>query len=507
MEKQPTYEDLKRENEELRTESRRKDERIAYLERMLFGSRRDKAPKADSPAGPTLFDEFFQKACDEKDKAIEKAREQIDKEAQARRSRKPARRQRPSEYRYAGLEERWHTEMPKDINPDDYDVIGKDVTRTLHRDPARFWVECTERPVLRRKADRNALRPKIVQAPAPASVIGGNHVGADVLAQIVIDKYAHHLPEYRQVKMLGKMGVVLPVSTVNHWVHATAGKLYPLYESLGEDIRPGDYLQIDEVPWRIADKKGKCRQGYAWQFRDVRPDSHGLFFYYLKGSRAGEIPRAQLKDFQGTIQTDGYKVYNYFEKQDGVTLLGCMAHVRRKFVEAERACPGVASKALEYIGLLYTQEENLRRRKASYEEVAKERKEKGLPIMDAMEAWMMAASTTTTPSDLLGKALDYAYKLWPRMRNYALDGRYRLDNNDVERGQRPSVLGRKNYLFSQDDKGAEDNAVFYSLLGSCDVVQLNPLDWLTDVLGKLNDDMDEEQIIQLLPYQYKKSRE
>ena len=93
------------------------------------------------------------------------------------------------------------------------------------------------------------------------------------------------------------------------------------------------------------------------------------------------------------------------------------------------------------------------------------------------------------------------------MRNYALDGRYHIDNNDVERGQRPSVLGRKNYLFSQDDRGAEDNAVFYSLLGSCDVVQVNPLEWLTEVLGKLNDDMDEEQIIQLLPYQYKKSRE
>ena len=93
-----------------------------------------------------------------------------------------------------------------------------------------------------------------------------------------------------------------------------------------------------------------------------------------------------------------------------------MTHIRRKFVEAERACPGVASKALEYIGLLYTQEENLRERKAPYEEVSRARKEKGLPIMDAMEAWMKVASTTTTPSDLLGKALDYAYKLWPRMR-------------------------------------------------------------------------------------------
>ena len=261
------------------------------------------------------------------------------------------------------------------------------------------------------------------------------------------------------------------------------------------------------MPWRIADRKAKCRHGYAWQFRDARPDSHGLYFYYLKGSRGGEIPRAQLKDYRGAIQTDGYKVYDYFEKQDGVTLLGCMAHIRRKFVEAERACPGVASKALEYIGLLYTQEENLRERKAPYEEVSKARKEKGLPIMDAMDAWMKVASTTTTPSDLLGKALDYAYKLWPRMRNYALDGRYHLDNNDVERGQRPSVMGRKNYLFSHDDKGAEDNAVFYSLLESCDVVQLNPLDWLTDVLGKLRDNMDEEEITQLLPYQYKKSRE
>ena len=99
----------------------------------------------------------------------------------------------------------------------------------------------------------------------------------------------------------------------------------------------------------------------------------------MKGSRGGEIPRAQLKNYHGAIQTDGYKVYDYFERQENVTLLGCMAHIRRKFAEAERACPGVSSKALEYIGLLYTQEENLRQRKASYEEVAKERKEKGVP--------------------------------------------------------------------------------------------------------------------------------
>ena len=503
MEKQRTYEELRQENDKLRAIIRHKEERIAYLERMLFGSRRDKAPAADDPSAPTLFDDFLSKALDEKEKEIEKAREQIAREAAVRRSRKPAKPMTRAEYTYAGLEERRRTVYPSGIDLSQYDIIGKDTTRTLHRDPAKFWVEVTERPILRPKKDRNALHPEILQAPAPNAVIGGNHVGADVLAQIVVDKYVHHLPEYRQVRMLREHGVILPASTVNNWVHATADKLYPLYESLGEDIRRSDYLQVDEVPWRIADRKGKCRHGYSWQFRDARPDPHGLYFYYLKGSREGKIPRAQLLGYKGAIQTDGYRVYDYFENQDGVTLLGCMAHIRRKFIEAERSCPGVASRGLEYIGLLYTLEANLRSRGASSEEVAGERKRTGLPIMDTMEEWMRAASTTATPSDLLGKALDYAYKLWPRMSNYALDGRYHLDNNDCERGQRPSAMGRKNYLFSKDDRGAEDNAVFYSLLESCDVVGVNPLDWLTDVLNRLRPEMEEEEIVQLLPYQYK----
>ena len=141
------------------------------------------APKPSSPNEPTFFDELFDKALEEKEGEIAKTREEIQREARARRSCKPQKPKRPAEYLYSGLEECWHTEMPKGINPDDYDVIGKDVTRTLHRDSAKFWVECTERPILRRKADKNAAHPKIVQASAPVPVIGGNHVGADVLAR------------------------------------------------------------------------------------------------------------------------------------------------------------------------------------------------------------------------------------------------------------------------------------------------------------------------------------
>ena len=106
----------------------------------------------------------------------------------------------------------------------------------------------------------------------------------------------------------------------------------------------------------------------------------------------------------------------------------------------------------------------------------------------------------------MSKALDYAYKLWPRLRRYTLEGRYHIDNNPVERSQRPSVMGRKNYLFSKSDSGAVDNAIFYSLVESCDIVGIEPLRWLTVVLESLHDDTPPQQIRQMLPYYYKKSQ-
>ena len=130
------------------------------------------------------------------------------------------------------------------------------------------------------------------------------------------------------------------------------------------------------MPWRIADKPNKCRKGYAWQFLDATPDTHGLYFYYLKGSRAGTIPRAQLKDYKGAIQTDGYAVYDYFEQLGDVTLLGCMAHVRRKFIEAQNSHPEEAAVALKYITLLYELEANLHDKGVAPEEIAKQRQRK-----------------------------------------------------------------------------------------------------------------------------------
>ena len=303
--------------------------------------------------------------------------------------------------------------------------------------------------------------------------------------------------------MFSEHGLKLPTSTVNDWIHATANVLYPLYESQREAVMAGRYVQIDEVPWNIADRKGQaCRKGYAWQFRDVSPHPRGTFFYYHKGSRGGEIPRTQLRGYQGVIQNDGYKVYNEFENVPGITVLACMAHIRRKFVDAQKSNP-LAAEAVRYIATLYTLEENLKAAGATADEIRAERQRLAVPILNGIEAWMRTAYMTCTPKEPLAVAIRYALSLWPRVMRYTEEGYYLIDSNPVEQGQRPSVLGRKNYLFSQNDRGAEDNAIFYTFMVSCDSLGINPYQWLKDTLERIRPDMEEAELVRLLPYKYK----
>ncbi|MGN1245950.1 MAG: IS66 family transposase [Muribaculaceae bacterium] len=459
--------------------------------------------------GPSLFAEFDQQAELERAQALEKATKEVEATAEKRRKeskKQPEQSNRPKKYNTYGLPVVEHVEYPGGITKEEYETlynhIAQDEVLTLHCEPPRIWLEKTILPKGCPKADKNMPAPQIDQAPRPHSVIGGGHVAADFLASIINNKFNHHLPEYRQAKMFAEQGLDIPTSTLNDWVHATANVLYPLYESQREAVMEGGYLQIDEVPWNIADRKGKaCRKGYAWQFQDVSPHPRGTYFYYHKGSRAGEIPRTQLLKYHGAIQTDGYKVYDHFESVPGITLLACMAHIRRKFVEAQKFNP-LAGEAVKCIATLYTLEENLKQADATAEEIRQTRQRLAVPILQGLEAWMNAALSTCTPSDPLAKAIKYALLLWPRVMRYTEDGRYHIDSNAVERGQRPSALGRKNYLFSQNDRGAEDNAIFYTFIVSCQVLNINPYDYLKDTLERIRPDMDEQQLTQLLPCNY-----
>ena len=263
-------------------------------------------------------------------------------------------------------------------------------------------------------------------------------------------------------------------------------------------------MQIDEVPWNIADRKGQsCRKGYAWQFRDVGSRPRGTYFHYYKGSRSGDIPRTQLRGYQGVIQNDGYKVYDEFENAPGITVLACMAHIRRKFVDAQKSNP-LACEAVRYIATLYTLEENLKASGATADRIRSERQRLAVPLLQGLQVWMQTALMTCTPKEPLAVAIRYALALWPRVMRYTEDGHYHIDSNPVERGQRPSVIGRKNYLFSQNDRGAEDNAIFYTFMVSCETLGVNTYQWLKDTLERIRPGMEEEALTKLLPYNYKK---
>lgn len=232
---------------------------IEQLRRRAFGcSLKDRAVKYE---GPSLFSELDEEAKLAAAKELEKVSGEVDAAAAKRRAQAKAQAggggKRPGKYNTYGLPVETKTVYPEGVDLEKYEVIGQDETRVLHLEPRRLWVEKTITPILRLKSDKNAPSPRIIQAPRPHSIIGSGHVGADLLATLVDNKFNHHLPEYRQVKMFAELGLRLPTSTVNYWIHAAANVLYPLYESQREAVLSGGYVQIDEVAWNIADRKGR----------------------------------------------------------------------------------------------------------------------------------------------------------------------------------------------------------------------------------------------------------
>ena len=465
----------------------RKNERILYLERQLFGRRSEKSLPDYPQAQLSLFDSEQGLATLEQETPgmttlIEDIKQKAEQRHTASKSKTTAERRF---YKIPATIERRETVIEPTYNGTNTLIkIGEDVSERLMLDPSKFWVERTVRPIYKVKAPtkEQTLSTTIIQASAKEVILPGCMAGESLLSQLIVDKFLYHLPEYRQAKRFKELGVEIPTSSINRWVHATADKLYPLYVAQMQRILSADYIQVDETTHSIIDGKGSARKGYIWVVRSVL--FPGVFFYYDKGSRSQEVVLKMLKDFKGALQTDGYAAYSIFEEKQGILPLGCMAHVRRKFETALVTTPQ-AKQALDYIALLYMLEENLKAEHADYEQIRREREEKAYPILQQMESWMKQTYNSCIPKSPLGKAISYAFGMWPRISRYCKEGYFNIDNNGVENSIRPITLGRKNYLFSGNDSGAEDNCVFYTLLGSCLQAGIEPHKWLTSTLEKI----------------------
>ncbi len=216
------------------------------------------------------------------------------------------------------------------------------------------------------------------------------------------------------------------------------------------------------------------------------PTKRLVMFDYREG-RGREGPQECLKDFKGYLQTDGYAVYEDFGNTPGVTLLGCMAHARRKFDEAKDNDLARAEYVLTQMQKLYAIERHVKSDALSALEIVELRQAQSVPILVQLKEWMLENYKVVLPQSTIGKALHYSLQRWNKLMVYTTDGRLEIDNNLVENAIRPVAIGRKNYLFAGSHNGARRAAMLYSLLGTCKLNDVNPFEWLRDVLSKIQD--------------------
>ena len=469
---------------------------MAWFRKKFFGSMSEKhLPLDPNVLEPTLFDaqlsEEEQAALDAEVKAMEEENAKvIEVKAHKREVRKPVFSDLPVE------ETHIYPEGVQD-NPD-YVEIGVENTDTLAIQPAKMYIK---RIVRHKFVLKSALqvtdpdRQTFLIAPLPETIIPKGMASESLLADILVNKYVYHLPFYRQIQKYKELGVALSDATINDWFVAVCSKLRPLYDKLRAQIMSSEYIQVDESTLPVIDnEKHRAVKGYMWAVRDALGGE--VYFHYDMGSRSGETARRLIGGYRGAVQTDGYEVYNSFENTPGKMMIGCWAHVRRKFVEALDENKKYASEAIVYISKLYKIEEEMRETGLDAEAVKERRQKESYPIIQDFEKWMDSVANNFAPKSRMAKALVYTYSLLPRLSRYVLDGRYNIDNNGIENAVRPLALGRKNYLFCGNHDAAVRAAVVYSLFSCCKAAGVDTRTWLEDVLRRIP---AERNLVNLLP--------
>jgi transposase len=390
---------------------------------------------------------------------------------------------------------------PEEV-PEGVKKIGEEITEVMEYKKAEIYVKKYIRPKYALPQEEGIKIGQLPSLPIPK----GN-AGPSLLSHILIGKYVDHLPLYRQQQQFKRLGVELSDKTIGGWVTASCDLLTPLYEQLMAQVQHADYIQADETPIKVLDKdkKGDTHKGYFWVY--YSPITKTVCYQYRKGrGRAG--PKEFLKDFKGAIQADGWHVYDRFEKREGIRLLGCMAHGRRKFGEAKDNDKSRAEHVLTEMQKLYHIERKARKEALTYEQRKSLRDQESKPVMDNLKSWLMENAPESTskvlPQSKIGKAIAYTLGMWHRLERYLDDGRYEIDNNWVENSIRPVALGRKNFLFAGSHDAAQRSAMIYSLMATCKKIEVEPSEWLTDVLTRIQD-YQINKIDDLLPGNWKKS--
>jgi len=343
----------------------------------------------------------------------------------------------------------------------------------------------------------------IVTAKKPKQPIEKSLSSPGLLAFIATQKYCDALPLYRQSDILSRTGIELHRSNLANWMIKCGELVQPLYNLMHEQLLQRQVIHMDETTVQVLKEPDKAAQSKSYMWLMANFDERPITLFHYASTRSQTVPLRHLMDTQNrALMVDGYQGYQAACTEYDVTRLGCWAHARRKFIDAQKLQSkgkvGKADQALAFIQKLYVIEKKLNAQ--PNDERYTIRQQQAKPIIDKIKIWMGKSLPNVPPKTALGKALQYLHSQWSRLIAYLEDGAYPIDNNLAENQIRPFVVGRKNWLFSNSQAGAKASANLYSLIQTAKANGLNPYAYLKQVFKELPNANSVEDVEKLLPW-------
>jgi transposase len=370
----------------------------------------------------------------------------------------------------------------QDLAPDQYEVIGEKVSHRLAQRPGSYVVLKYVRPVIKRNDTQTLHCP-----PAPVGVIEGSRADVSFIAGLLVDKFAWHLPLYRQHQRLIAAGFRLSRPWLTQLVQQGAQLIEAIYEAQFESVRASRVKVMDETPIKAGRAgPGKMNSGYFWP---VYGELDEVCFPYFESRRHEHVQDALgLMNAPNTVLlSDGYAAYASYAKKTGVINAQCWIHSRRGFFEAKDAEPQGAAEALSQIGALYKIEEDIRQRKLSGENKRLHRLTHSKPLVEKFFDWVdrQFEQQGLLPSNPLTKALAYVRDRRAGLEVFLSDPEVPMDTNHLERALRVIPMGRRNWLFCWTEVGAKHAGIVQSLIVTCRLHGIDPYTYLVDVLQRV----------------------
>jgi len=368
--------------------------------------------------------------------------------------------------------------------------IGVQTTEQYDYKPAEVFVVEHQRV----KYACKCCEGHVAIAPKPPQPLDKALPGPGLLAQIIVDKYQDHIPLHRTEQRFERLGVKLPRSTMCDWMASCAVLLTPLWQVLKQWVLQSKVLHTDDTTVPVRDEtKSKHRYGRLWDY--IGDEAHpGIIFDYTV-THARDGPAEFLKDFKGFLQADAYGGYDgiYTGSNGAIVEVGCMAHARNKFKEADSTDPERVLAAKAWVRKLYDVEDEANaiivKDKLTGAAAAairlRLRKEKAVPLLTSLRQWLLEQKEQVLPKSPIAAAINYMLNQWDALNRYTTDGDLHIDNNISERTLKLIGMGRINWLFLGSDNGGQTAAVLFSFTATCKHLRIDTFAYLGDVLGRL----------------------